>query len=112
MLRMPGPPGQQLERVWRNGHFQRVMFRCPDNFKSGLIGHFDHREGVVTYLVHIGIRRHALQIYGELEFHSGTPYSSRNKLFSERTVLLRQRGSNGLATGSSLRFIHTVLGRV
>ena len=56
------PPSENLEGVGRNGHFQRMVFRRPDNMKAPSISHLDHLERVAFNRSHIGIRRDTLHI--------------------------------------------------
>ena len=73
LLGVLGPPGQQLKRVRRDGHFKGVMLCCPDHFKSGPIGHLHHLKGMIPDLRHIGAVVHSLKINCQMKFHIFLP---------------------------------------
>jgi hypothetical protein len=52
---MLGPPGQDLKRIWGNGHFQRMMLGRPGYFKPALFSHLHHLQCVAGNFSH----RHA-----------------------------------------------------
>ena len=94
---MLGPPGKDLERVWRYGHLQSVVLGGPDDVEPALFGHLHHLERVVAHRPHVRAVFHPLEVDRQLKFHRrASP----------------QRITNGLAIGASDVFIHTVLGRV
>ena len=64
-----GPPGEQLKRVWRNRHFQRMMFSCPGDFKPHAISHLHHFQRMFLHRHHVGGVIHPLQIDRKVEFH-------------------------------------------
>ena len=63
------PPGQNLERVGGDGHFECVVFRCPDDVKSSCICHLHHLERVAGDFIHVGVGMDPFHVDGQLKFH-------------------------------------------
>ena len=73
---MGPPPGEDLERVGGDGHFQGVVLGRPGDVEAAVLRHLHHLQRVARHLAHVEAVVHALQIDGELEFHAVPPFES------------------------------------
>ena len=71
-IRVVGPPGEDLERVRRDGHLQGVVFGSPYDVKPAPVGHLNHFQSMAGHLSHILTVVHALQINCQLKLHFKT----------------------------------------
>jgi hypothetical protein len=63
------PPGQNLEGIGSDGHFERVMLRCPDDVESPCICHLHHLECVMGDFIHLDVGMDPFHVYSQLKFH-------------------------------------------
>ena len=54
------PPGHDLKRIGRNGHFKSMVLCCPSNLKASAISHLDHLEHVIAHRTDISLCIHTL----------------------------------------------------
>ena len=71
--RVGGPPSEDLERVGRDGHLQRVVLGGPGDGEAALVRHLHHLQRVALDIGHVEVGRETLHVDGKLEFHGSRP---------------------------------------
>ena len=66
------PPGEDVKRVGRDRHLQRVMFGGPGDLETGVVGHADHLCHVIADILDPGRGVHALKVDGDMKLHDVT----------------------------------------
>ncbi len=61
---MSGPPGQNLERIRRNGHLQRVVLGGPCDREAALLGHLHHLQRMALDIGHVQVGHEPLHVDG------------------------------------------------
>ena len=61
--------GQDLERIGRDGHLQRMVLGGPCDREPAIVGHLHHLQRMALDVGHVEVGHEPLHVDGQLKLH-------------------------------------------